>query len=153
MNYEIFRVRPKFSESDADSSAPSLPSSCLVGLRFHLRPVKVQVQYYGAAGRQAGMTMGIHDGGSGGGSGGGERGIEVLDSAARRVGNHCEGDDDDGDGNGGEPYVVFGYGSLIFRVRPSLHLARSLYSLTHARTHPFLTPCAFAASAARHQNK
>jgi hypothetical protein len=77
------------------------------------------------------MTMGIHDGGCGGG---GERGIAILasDSAARQAGDHCEGGRE---GDGGEPYVVFGYGSLIFRVRPCIFVRSrlvSLYSLPHA---------------------
>ena len=103
--------------------------------------------------QQADMTVDIHDGGYGGSGRGGEGGIEVLNSAAaaRRAGDHCEGDDDgdgdgNGDGDGGEPYVVFGYGSLIFRVRPCTSL------LNIADSSPLLTR-AFAASAARHQNK
>jgi len=67
--------------------------------------------------------MGIHDGGYDGNSGGsGERDIEIeIDSTARAGGNHYEGrydGDADGDGHGDEPYVVFGYGSLIFRPPP-----------------------------------
>jgi hypothetical protein len=63
--------------------------------------------------------MGIHDGGYDGSGGGDERGIEI-DSTVRAGGDHYEGHhdgDESGDGHGDEPYVVFGYGSLIFRVR------------------------------------
>jgi hypothetical protein len=154
-------IKTGSSESDPDSAdSLQLPACCsfssltLILLRWFASSSRSQSSgegykcgYYGAAG----MTMGIHDGGGGGG-GGSERGsIGVLDdSAARRVGNYCGGNDDDGDG--GEPYVVFGYGSLIFRVRPSFApscSSPSLVSLINA----FLSSCAFAASSARHQNK
>ena len=108
------------------------------------------------------VTVSIHDDAGcrsgGGGHGDGEEGIE-QDSAAR-AGHHCNGDGDDG-----EPYVVFGYGSLIFRVTSFSFITRLRLSVgpqltttpTHvARMCMFLSMPAFffcAASAARHQNE
>src|ERR1700730_17288911 len=87
---------------------------------------------YNIMARQAGMTMGIHDGGCGGG---GERGIAILasDSAPRQAGDHFEGD-------GGEPYVVFGYGSLIFCIRPCTFARSRLVSL-YSPPHAFSLRC------------
>jgi hypothetical protein len=84
------------------------------------------------------VTVSIHDdggcGSGGGGHGDGEEGIE-QDSVAR-AGHHCNGDGDDGDG---EPYVVFGYGSLIFRVTSFSFITRLRLSagpqLTTTPTH------------------
>src|SRR6266851_4271871 len=70
------------------------------------------------------VTVSIHDDG---GCGHGEEGIE-QDSAAR-AGHHCNGD---GDGNDREPYVVFGYGSLIFRVTSFLYYSTAIVSRTSA---------------------
>jgi len=70
------------------------------------------VSIYGAA---ADMTVNVHDAGLGGG------GYDDEGTAST-----C-GDGVGGDRGDGEPYVVFGYGSLIFRVRllPSIHRANN----------------------------
>ena len=70
------------------------------------------------------MTLNVHDGGFG--SGGYDEDEEGATTAGNRdhrdaaSGTCGDGDDDVGDSDDrgdGEPYVVFGYGSLIFRVR------------------------------------
>jgi hypothetical protein len=46
--------------------------------------------------------------------------IEILNIDQQANGYAARGDDGDGDGDGDHddpPYIVFGYGSLIFRVR------------------------------------
>lgn len=103
------------------------------------------------------MTLNVHDGGFGsaGGYNEDEEGTTAGDRdhrdspAARAASGTCDdGDDDVGDDRGdGEPYVVFGYGSLIFRVRLCHRFTKPTTRATPPHAH------AFAASTTRHQNE
>jgi hypothetical protein len=94
------------------------------------------------------MTVNVHDD-EGFGSGGR---YDDSEEVARTGASTC--DDGVGVDHDDEPYVVFGYGSLIFRVRSfarrfaEANIISSLLSTTRRTSPPF-----FAASTTRHQNE